>query len=176
MNTFWNLTQRIEPLFLLWLKELNLFLFLGGYDSKNSTFLFYEHDSKIFSKKKMWLKELKLFFTMPLELNLFFADDSKKWKLLIWIWPKKWTFFLEYDAKKWTLFFWIWLKDLNLFFLNMTQRLEPFSDTTQRIEPFSDTTQGIEPFSGTTQRHELFLLISLKELNPFFSDSNTWFF
>ena len=37
-------------------------------------------------------------------------------------------------------------------------------------------TQRIEPFSDTTQRNEPFLLISLKELNPFFSDSNTCFF
>ena len=83
---FSNMTQRIEPLFLIWLKNWNLFF--CEHDSKNSTFLWTW--LKDFSGKNLWLRESKL-FSMTLELNFFFVCDSKNW-----------THFSLKDSQDWT--------------------------------------------------------------------------
>ena len=125
------MTQRIEPLFLIRLKILNLF-FLGEHDSKNWTFLWTW--LKDFFEKKLWLKESKLFFydsrIEPVfsklwlkELN--FLSMTQRIELLECE-SKNWTFW-KYDSQNGT-FFWIWVIELHFFFKKktMTQRNELF--------------------------------------------------
>ena len=60
--SFLSMTQRIEPFFWIWLKELNLF----EHDSKNWTFF-------------TWLKNWTFFWTRLKELNHLFEYESKNW-------------------------------------------------------------------------------------------------
>ena len=94
----WIWRKELKPFnFWIWRKELNLLIF--EYDSKNWTF-------------SIWHKEIELFCWMRLkELNLFS------------MWFKE--FFHKNDSKHFTLFK-KWLQELNLFWLNMTQRIESF--------------------------------------------------
>ena len=103
----------------------------------------------------MWLKELSLVFMWPTELNFLLDCDSKNWVFfskfdkevnlrLTWLKGLNLLFFMTQRIE----LFGMWLKELNLFFLKMTQRIEPFFlNVTQRIEFFfSNMTQRIEPF------------------------------
>ena len=115
-----NMTHGIEPIFWIWLKELNHSLI--EYDSKNCfVFFFLElltEEQKNNSSKSwiflIWFKELNFlnlknetFQKKLLELNPF----STWLKDLIFFFQYA---FFEYDSKNWTLF-------------RMTQRIEPFS-------------------------------------------------
>ena len=148
------MTQRIEPFFLTWLKDLTFFS-----DSQTWTFFFL-----------MWLEELDFFFGLKVHfffkkkkvtqrIELFFSQNvSKNWTSLsyelFFSWLKELnSFFFQYDSKNWFLFndakswtpFWICPKELNLFFfeydsknwpcfLNMTQRIETvFWNVTQKL-------------------------------------------
>ena len=124
----------------IWRKDLNPF---SKYHSKNWFFfdmtqrieLSYEHDSKIFWGKNLWLKESKLFFydsriepffnkrlkvlifskIWLTELQLLF---TKLWlkELTFWKYDSQiWTFLL--DSKNWT-FFWLNSKDWTFFWFN----------------------------------------------------------
>ena len=127
-----NMSQRIEPTFPIWVKEMIFFFFwtwltklkelklLLTNDSKSWTFLKKKHDSQnwtIFScDSRNWtlLSNMShrnwtfLFFSWLKELNPFF-----------WIWLEEWTFFLGYDAKidPFLLNF-DKIKELNLLFKN----------------------------------------------------------
>ena len=183
-------------LFSIWLKELKSFF---QYDAKNWTFLVFQYDSKNWT-----------FFKMLMELNLSsiwitFLHDSQ-WTLSWSIRVKEWNFFTKKRLKVLNLFetwtpFWIWLKELN-FFLHWTQRIELFfNNMTQRIEPFCVWVQNwmiskkihpkkmyerIEPFRNMTHRIEFFwnekdsqnwTLLFTDRSEPFFSTwLKEWFF
>ena len=123
------------------------------------------------------LTELNLpFFTQRIEPFFLFENHSKNW-IFFFRDSKNWTFF-QYDSQNGTffntnqrielLFFWntthrngliswIWRKELDSYFLNMTQ--------------------GIEPFNFWKLLTELNLLFSwLKELNFVSYDSKNWTF
>ena len=112
---FFNMTQRIEP-FSIGLKDSMLFsltqrieLCLNRTDRIGPFFLNMTQRIEIFS----W------FFYM----STFFKNDAENWTLFLWIWRKELNpFFFECDVKN------------LIFFLNMTQRIEPFSYLTQRNE------------------------------------------
>ena len=158
---FFNMSQRIEPTFPTWVKEL---------------IFFFEHDSqklfKIITQRidffswnmtykaqrietsfHTWLEELNLtqglnFFeeTWLTELN-HFSCDSRSWTLLSNISQRNWTFSLNTDSKNWTFLFEYWRKELNLFSwiwrkdwscsLKFWQKKNWafFFNLTQRIEP-----------------------------------------
>ena len=185
---FLNITERIELLFLIWLKELNSFFW---YDSKNLTpFLirleelnsFVEYDSTKWTLF-YWLKELKFFNVIQ---RVFFA----KMTLSILPFKKKRTqeliFFWKTMTHRMEQFFSILLKELNPF-QHMTRRIEHFCNRTfsiwlkgwnfsnmiWRVEPtffliyrfdfLGEMSQIFEPFLNMTQRIELFS-----------SDSHNW--
>ena len=164
--TFLNITQRIEPSFLIRRKELNLFLNLtqridpfSKYDSKNRTF---------FSK---WLKELNFSFS---------KCDSKNWTSF-WIWFKELNFCQIYTTQSQRieplffnttqriehLFFhvthvFIWFKELIFFFEKILKELIFLMN--QRMVPDAETWNLC--FWNLIQRIGLF----------FFDDSQTWSF
>ena len=183
------MTLRIE-LFQIWLKEMNYFFFKN--DSKNffqkkknlKEFFFnisqridFNMTQRIESFLSFWRKELKTFssnMTQRIE-NFFFEYDAKNWTLFLWIWRKELNLLLWMRRKELNLFLFLkelslWLKELNLFSLNMTQRIESFFEKNQRIEPLL--------FNNMTQRIELFMK-GLIELNLFLwtssqYDSKSW--
>ena len=96
--------------------------------------------------------------------------------------------FFQCDSKNW-----IWLKGLNLYFPNMTQRIEPsFSTWFDELNPFLtwlkdlnafflfDVTQRIEPFTfRCDSKNWTLFLIWLKELNlmkMWLKELNSFFF
>ena len=118
-HSLFNLTLRIEPLFNLTQKNWTLFVWFMT--RKNWTFFVWfmtrriEHFSEFDSKNRTF------FFTW---LKHFF----KIWHrigLILSIWLKELNFF-QYDSKNSMFEKKGWRKELNLFFLNMTQRIEPF--------------------------------------------------
>ena len=167
------MTHRIEPLcknhFSIWLKVLN-----SSNNSKNWTF----------------------FLNITQRIKPFFFEyDAKNWTLF-WIWRNElnslWTWLerieplFEYDSKNW-ISFWVWLKNIELFFLNTTQWIEPIFwmwltnwnfgwkncqkiqnvfYMTRRMGPaFFNMTQRIEPFSICLK--DLIYSVWLQELNFF---------
>ena len=153
LNTFLNTTQRIEFIsydsknwtsFSNVTQKIEPFLFFA-YDLKNWTFFFFFWTwLKVFFKKKLWLKDSKL-FSITLELNFFFY--KKRLKVMI---------FQKYDSK-----------NCNFFFELRTQRIEISLSVTLWIDPLENMTQRLEFFLNMTQRLEPFFLIPLKDLNPF---------
>ena len=126
------------------------------HDSKNSTFL--------------WLKELNFFLKiLSSRIELFFFEyDSHNWP------------FCKYDSHNWTFF-----EYDSTFFLNMTQRIEPFWNATQRIELFffECDSQNWAFFTWLTElslfyvthRIEPFFKNTTQRLNPFVQyDSENW--
>ena len=125
------------------LKEFNSF----SYTTQRIE-LFYEHDSKIFSEKKLWLKESKL-FSMTLELNFFQQTTQST------------------DFSK------IWLTELQLFEI-MTHRIE-FLSVTQRIEPFWKYYSQNWTFFSWLKRIELFFFeYDSKNWTFFWFNSKNW--
>ena len=115
---------------------------------------------------------MEIFLVRVKELN-FFEDDS--WN---------WTLFFEYDLKNWTYFqydskYWFFSnknfdsKNSTSFFLNMTQRTEPFfSDwknwiliMTLRTQLFSNVTKNCFFFERYSKNLTLFILSS--KIEPF---------
>ena len=116
-----------------------------------------------------------------LHLDLFSKYDAKNWTFFLRTWRKELNpSFLEYDAlhlgpffqnmtqKNWTIFWKFFWYDSKIWthFVNMTQRIELFSDKTRRVELlfFFNTTQRIEHFWIRLKELNT-LLIWLKELN-----------
>ena len=157
---FLNITQRIEPFFLICFKELNPFLnmiqrieFLSDiYDSKskNRTFFFsirLNESNTFFCMWFMFSNDLKNFFWVQ--------NFSNNW---FFIWLKEW-----YLTQRLEIYvFEIWFKELDFFF--NTRRLEAFFSKimTQRIKPFFCMTQRIEPFFVWRKELNLFFLFAAK--------------
>ena len=100
-----NATQRFEPIFQTWLKELNPFLVWL------KEFCFF---SKFFLTQRFFLERM----TQRIEPD-FFKYDSKKWTFL---WLEEFDFFYS-----------IWIKELSLF-SNLTQKnWTSFMNMTQRV-------------------------------------------
>ena len=148
LNFFLNTTHRIEPTFSLNMtKELNSFFF--DYESKNWTH-FVDMTQRI-----------ELFFHWPArrtELFLNTAQRSEHFKIRL----KQLEHFLFYyeDDSKFFFFKKMWLKEFETFFVTLELNLF-FSQTTQRIEPFFFWTwlQEFELFFHVTQRIENFELL-----------------
>ena len=194
LKWFFEMTHRIEPLFLNLFKMTQRVEVFLQYDSKSSTFLVFQYDSKnwtIFFFKLtqrivcflIWLKELNPFslnMTQRIEPFVFLNKKcSKNWTSfsfeLLFTWLNELNFF-QFDSKSWV--FSNMTQRVGLFFLNMTQKLEPsfehdswlrselfwtllresnpFFKTTQRIEPFSKSDSKNWPFLKMTQRIETF--------------------
>ena len=130
-------TQRIEPFFCIWLKELNLLLKIWLTDLN----LFFLHDSKNWTLCKLrlkelnlfwiWLKELNLTFSMTQRIELFFEIWLKELNLLFqqmaqrietFLWLKESNFFQKYDSKNWFFFF----QHDSMILFNTTRRIELF--------------------------------------------------
>ena len=137
---------------------------------------FFQYDAKIFSN---WLKRVELTFFHDSKKWPCFSKMTHRIEPLFWMWRKEWNpFFFEYDAKNWILFLWIWRKELKALFI-MTRRIEPsrkllkdlnllFLNLTQRIEPFFESDSKFENFGlKNSQNIELF---------PKNYDSKNWFF
>ena len=123
LNLFENITHRTE-LFFRDSKELNSFFF--EYDSKNWTFFWFNSKNWTLFYLTKYNSENWICFYMTQRIE-FFHYDSQNWT----------SFFFEKDSQNWTLFFfWIRLAELNLFSLNMTKELDSY---------FLNMTQGIEP-------------------------------
>ena len=73
-------------------------------------------------------------------------------------------------------FFWIWLKELNSFFLNTTQRIEPFFECDSNWNFWLKISQKNSKliFSHDPKNRTRFFSIWLKELNLFRLDSKIW--
>ena len=118
IEPYWIITQRIEPFFFSWLKELNLFF---ECDAKNWTFFFEETqwiEYFLWSKELyflcwMWSKELNLFCWMwPKELNHCWIT----WRSdLFYKMTENWTLFEPFHMTRRNEHFLKWLKELNLF-------------------------------------------------------------
>ena len=204
---FLNMTQRIETInFWIWLTELNLLVlnltqridFFFEYDSRTWTFFFFEYDAKNWTlffliPLKEWnlflvrLKEVNLFVTWLKEM-IFFLKITQRIELFFPVWLTELNFFWN-ESQNWTFFFWIRLTEMDLFleydaknwtpyFLNMTQRIEPFDFwkwLTELNLLFRDS-KNWTFFLHMTQRievifewlKELNFFIWLKELNFFF--------
>ena len=185
IELFWNDSQNwtsfYEPLLNV-TQRVEVFL---QYDSKSSTFLVFQYDSKGWTPFHwIWLKELNLLLMRRKELNPFliclketnfyFSDmnDSKnyfltkntQWIELFKMWLKElniWTVCQKKDPENGTL--WKWL-------FEMTHRIEPF------FEPFQDDSKSWSLFSiWPKELNPLFFSKCLKELNLFFSKcSKNW--
>ena len=154
------MTQRIEP-FSIGLKDLMLFSLTQRIE------LFLTRTDRIGPFSWIWLRELNFFLGFLhvyffqkwcRELNPFFFEyDAKNWTF----------FFFECDAKNWTLFSLNVTSRIGTFFLNMTQRIEPFSYLKQRNELLFLWYEWLQELffqTKNTQWIELFE-IWLKELN-----------
>ena len=140
--------------FFIWLKELNFFF---NFDTKNCSFLFLDSNNEILS---VWHAELNLFFNTTHRIEHFF----------------------DYDSQKLTIFSWNMTKELDSYFLNMTQRIEPFISWIWRKELnplfLEYDAKNWTLFSNMTQRIGSFFQIWLKEMNFFqkTNDTNNWTF
>ena len=136
---FPNMTQRIEPSFSIWLKELNPFL--------NKTHriepFFLNMIHRIEPSFQKWLKKLN--FLSEKELNPFLENMTQRFEPL-------------FQEK---------LKELKLFLNQRIEPL--FSDMTQRIEPsFLNMSQWIELFfSLRLKKMSPLIKVCFKELNIF---------
>ena len=145
------MSQRIEPTFPIWVKELNPFLnmtqriekFSWFFDSKNWTF--FEYDSK------MWI---------------FLECDSQNWTFLL-------TQRNEFFFSEWQRFCWIRLKELNLC-LNMSHRIEPVLEF--HSMDWTLCTKGLKELDPKRLFEQQNLLMTWW-IGPFFLfDSKNWIF
>ena len=89
------LTQRIEPSFSKWLKELSLLRYnmtfknwtLSKYDSKNWMNLYFLNLTNWISFT--WINELNLLFKMTQRIELSFLHDSKNWTFFFWTYERE---------------------------------------------------------------------------------------
>ena len=163
----------------IWLKELNLVSKKKRLKELNSFEMTHRIELLFMNLFSIWLKEWKSFCSMTPRVQLFlcsnmtpriepffffnltqrivcFFDVTQKFELLF-----------EYDSRNW-IFFWVWLQGLNLFFRNMTHRIELFKWLIE-LNLFLRTTFQYDSKCWTlqmTHRVELFLWIWRKELNP----------
>ena len=123
---------------------------------------FFYFDSKNWTFFEYWLKELN-----------FFEYDAKNWTFFLGYDAKIDPFLLNFDNKELNFLFkndsmnWIWLKGLNLFFFNLTQRIELFvcfKIWLKRIELLNSFTNMAYSKSST----HLNLFIWLNELDLFY--------
>ena len=179
-----NMTQRIEPFFSMWLKELN-FLFVSKCDSKNWTFeLFYKYGL-------LW--EFNPFepFHMTKRIGPI-LHDSKNWTLLNYH-SKNWIFFFMtqriepfFEETQWIEYFlwskelyflcWMWSKELNLFLLNVTQRIESLLKNMKNWS-FLQIWLRIEPFLNLSYDSKKWTFFDMTQrIKPFACDSKNWNF
>ena len=221
-SSFWSMTQRIEPFFLNVTQRIGpifwMWLFFKKKNSKNWTLfqkmtqrieLFFLYDSKNWTfycltqriEPFSYLTQcIRLFLICLKELSLFSKYDSKNWIVFLCN-SKNWTFFefdsnfrtffIEYDAINRTSFwvrlkdflFSIWRKEWNfwkrlkelIFFLKMTQRIEPFflHDSQNWTFFWEIRFKELNLFLSMTQRIELFFEYDSKNRTPFF-DNTQW--
>ena len=151
---FWIRVKELKTPFLIWLKELNLFLeLLLNMTQRIELFFFFKmtHMTRGINFFSIFIKELSPFLKNITQVVDLFQNDSKNWTLFRQYDSKNCPFF-QYDSKNWTLFnqydskncllFSIWFKELNS--LNMTQRIELFYVSKEFNLPFH-TTQRIQP-------------------------------
>ena len=138
----------------------------------------------------LWLKETNTFLNTT-ERNEHFEYDSKNWTFFFFHDTKSWTS-CQCDSKSWT-FFPVALKELNFFFFNMTQELNPFChskelnlllfhDAKNWTHFFGDSMEhSSDPknwtfFLNTTHRIELFFWNVTPRIEPDFQkfDSKNW--
>ena len=147
--TFFHMTQRIELIF--WMTQrIDLLCMTQGnelfsisthrielvleHDSRDQTFFFFENDSKtwtLFSLKMTQRIEpfsgttwrIESFFDITQRID-FFQYDAKN--SIFFSTTHRIQPFLKYDSQKWSLFLWIRPENWTLYFLSMTQRIEPF--------------------------------------------------
>ena len=192
---FLFLTQRIEPIFWMWLfqKTQKIELFSKKNDSKNWTFLnMTQWIEPSFNDSKNWTSlSHELFLNDSKNLTFFFQYDSKNWTLFRKNDSKNWTFF-EYDSKNW-ISFWVWLKD-STFFLVRLNESNPFFDVTQKLKflvekvkdetfqffensklIFSHDSKNWTRLFNMTQRIELFFFIWLEVFFSGLEESNHFF-
>ena len=114
----------------------------------------------------MWHKELDFFFECDSFFLFFKKYESKNWTFVWKIWLTEWSLSFQYDTKNWI-------------FLNITQRIEPFSKYDSKNWIFFsrgpvNVTQRIEPFFPYDSKNWLFGK-RVKDLNPFFEyDTQNW--
>ena len=170
---FFCLTLRIEPFFLIWLKE---FFFWKKKNLKELNVFFNISQRTEFSMTQridffttqriepffVRLKELNPFsLNLTQRIELFLKSDAKNWTFFVWLkelnpffskWLKELNlFFSKCDSKNGTFFSKMWLKELNLF-LNMIQRIEFLSYI----------------YDSKSKNRTFFFSIRLNESNTFF--------
>ena len=169
LKDFFNMTRRIEPFFLTWLKDCflskktqRIWLFLRLTDLNLLKIFFRKNDSKNWS----------LFFTTTLKMEFFWSTNTthrtdffffsirlKELNFFENDFFRHWTFFFfEYNSKNWNSP--IRLRGFNFFFSDMTQSIELFL---------------YDPLNWTFSRNMTWLI----ELNLFFwtsfqDDSKSW--
>ena len=182
LNSLWTWLERIEPLFeydsknwisfWVWLKKSNFFflnttqkieilvekivktfkmVFLQ--DSKNRT-RFSQYDSKNWTFFD--LTQRFYLFSLTPRIELFFWLGLTELDPFSWIWLRELKFSWFFSCLQELNFFQKWRRELDPFSLNLTQRIEPFSDMTQRVGPF---------FLNMTWRIQPFVYHDSKELN-----------
>ena len=178
LNLFFTSLEDLNP-FLMWHRELNLLFWsttqriepFSKHDSKNWTFCF--NVTQRIEFFLMWLKEL-ISSNVTQRIELFSnVYDSQNWT------------FSEYDSKNCTLLFSIWVKELNPFFKILLTKKNLFKIWRKELNCFFQYDAKNEPFLwfekmnlfnmiqkktffNMTLNIELFFLLQLKELNPFF--------
>ena len=186
---FFYITERIELLFLIRLKELNFLFYVTQILELFENFWFKEMDPFFSRTQSFFIKKKKThridFLVNPTHrIDFFFCELNR---LISWIWRKELN----------RLISWIWRKDLNPFskyhsqnwiFSSMTQRIEPFFflendepfflEYNQRIGLlFLNMTQGIEHLISWIWRKDLnplFLEYESKNWTLFAYDSKNW--
>ena len=167
---FSNMTRRIQPFCITWLKDL---VFFTKKNSKNLTF--YGSQTWTFFSKYFpeMTRRIDPFFTMTLKMEFFFEVRIRITELFFSIRITELIFFFfEYDFfSKLNFFFWIRLEELK--FSNTTRIQLFFSDMTQRIEPFlfSNVTQWI--LCGKQEKVQC--IASSKKKAQFFESNNKRF-
>ena len=192
---FFTWPEESNPLFSIWLKELNLFRLVSKiwcysvWNKELNFFLLGLTELDPFSW--IWLRELN--FSWVFYMSTFFKNDAENWTLLslnvtsrIWTFleydAKNWTLFL-FDAKKWTFISLIWMtprivffkqKNLNeLNFLKYDSQNWTFEPCVKKIKKDSENGTLLKWFFEMTHRMEPFFFWTfsrwLKELKSFFN-------
>ena len=186
---FSNMTRRIEPFFITWLKDLVSFhqkknsKNLTSYDSQTWTFFSkyfsLKNDSKNWSPFSLWLSKCFFFFEIRIRLTelIFFQYDSQNWFFWIWLFWDIELFFnttqrieiLQYNSEDSTFFLWYDSKYWTFFSFNLTQRIEPFfSIGFKGLNSFIEYDSKNLTFFELDPKGWTFLLSMTQRIEPFF--------
>ena len=182
-NYFWMtqriellyMTQRMEPFFWIWLRELN-FLINKTITQRNEPFFISLTELNPFSLNmtkeldsfflnltqrigpffQIWLQEMNFFQNMTHRIEPFFLNLTHRIEL----------FLVEYDSTNWTLFL---LTQRLVFFQCDTKSFFFLQTWLWAFNPFEKFDSRIRLFLKKTMTHRMepFFSIWLKELNPF---------